>query len=153
MTIQIGSKGWAYGGQSYAPYAVVEGLPRNVEALAVQGGDAFYVVAPLVLSEAVAVVPLTASGIAFSGPCEFRGIKVRAYNGGPQTALLYDATSATGTPIDTIVFDGLGTWLWDRDGDGANRGGTGGRRICANGCYAAFSGGVSRTADIMVQGV
>lgn len=43
MPIQIGAKGWSYGGNSYPRDAYVEGLPPDVEALAVQGGDAFYV--------------------------------------------------------------------------------------------------------------
>lgn len=103
------------------------------------------------LSEAVPSVALTATGTAFTGACEFRGIKVRALVGGPQTATIYDATSATGTPIDTVVFNALGTWLWDRPSDVLP--GVGGRLPCTTGVHVVFSGGTSRTVDVMVGAV
>lgn len=105
----------------------------------------------MALSEAVAVVNLTATGTAFTGACEFRGIKVTAYNGGPQTITVYDNTSAAGTLIDTIVVDGLGTWLWDRSTDASDRSQSGARRICGTGCHVVISGGTSRTIDVMVE--
>ena len=102
------------------------------------------------LSEATPIVTITGSGIAFTGTNMFRGIKVRAISGGPQTATVYAALSATGTPIDTIVFNALGTWYWDRETDTPS-GGNGGRRITGTGIYIAFSGGTSRTVDVMVE--
>lgn len=101
------------------------------------------------LSELTSVVTLTATGLTFTGPCEYTGIKVRAYVGGPQTITVYDALSAVGTPIDTIGVNGLGTWLWDRRDDDST--GPGSRRQCSTGCHVVISGGTSRTIDVMVE--
>lgn len=103
----------------------------------------------IALSEAVPVVTLTATGTAFTGACEFRGITVRAISGTPQTVTVYDATSATGTAIATFTVSALGTYYWD--GDWATAGnGNGGRRINSTGCHVVISGGTSRTIDVMV---
>lgn len=102
------------------------------------------------LSEAVAVVALTATGTAFTGACEFRGIAVRAISGTPQTVTVYDATSATGTAIAVFTIAALGTYYWD--GDWVTVGvGAGGRRINSTGCHVVISGGTSRTIDVMVE--
>lgn len=104
----------------------------------------------IALSEAVAVVALTATGTAFSGACEYRGFVVRAISGTPQTITVYDATSATGTPIMTVSVTDLGTYYWD--GDHATAGnGSGARRVCGTGCHVVISGGTSRTIDVMVE--
>lgn len=121
--------------------------------VAVGGSGAFSLVAPdggvVALSEAVPVVALTATGTAFTGACEFRGVTVRAISGTPQTVTVYDATSATGTPIATFTIAALGTYYWD--GDWATVGnGNGGRRINSTGCHVVISGGTSRTIDMMV---
>jgi hypothetical protein len=101
------------------------------------------------LSEVSPVAALTATGTAQTGAGTYRGIKVRAIVGGPQTITVYDALSATGTPIDTIVVNALGTWLWDRPSDVLP--GVGGRRPVATGVHVVISGGTSRTVDVMVE--
>lgn len=102
------------------------------------------------LAEAVATQALTATGTAFTGACEFRGIVVRAISGTTQTVTVYDATSATGTPIATFTIAALGTYYWD--GDWVTVGvGNGGRRVCTTGCHVVISGGTSRTIDVMVE--
>lgn len=102
------------------------------------------------LSEAVSVVTLTATGTAFTGACEFRGITVRAISGTPQTVTVYDATSATGTAIATFTVSAVGTYYWDGDWTTAGNG-TGGRRVNSTGCHVVISGGTSRTIDVMVE--
>ena len=106
--------------------------------------------AVIALSEAVAVQTLTATGTAFTGACEFRGIVVRAISGTPQTVTVYDATSATGTPIATFTIAALGAYYWDGDQVTAGNG-NGGRRINSTGCHVVISGGTSRTIDVMVE--
>lgn len=102
------------------------------------------------LSEVQAVATLTATGTAFTGACLFRGIVVRAISGTPQTATVYDNTSATGTPIAVFTIAALGTYFWD--GDWATAGsGRGGRRQNSTGVHVVFSGGASRTVDVMVE--
>lgn len=101
------------------------------------------------LSEVSPVVAVTATSTAFTGAHLYRGIRVRALVGGPQTATLYDATSATGTPIDVVVFNATGTFFWDRPSDLLP--GVGGRRPGTTGVHIVFSGGTSRTVDVMVE--
>lgn len=103
----------------------------------------------MALSEVAPVSSLTATGTAQTGAGFYRGIKVRAIDGGPQTITVYDATSATGTPIDVIVVNALGTWLWDRPSDVLP--GIGGRRPVSTGVHVVISGGTSRTIDVMVE--
>lgn len=104
--------------------------------------------AVVALSEAVAVVPLTATGTAVTGACEFRGFVVRAETGGTADVTIYDATSATGTAIMTVANIGVGTYYWD--GDWATPGvGTGGRRVCGTGCHVVIAG--TCTIDVMVD--
>jgi hypothetical protein len=100
------------------------------------------------LSEAVAVVELTATGTAFTGACEFRGFVVRAETGGTADVTIYDATSATGTPIMTVANISTGTYYWD--GDHATPGvGSGGRRLNSTGCHVVIAG--TCTIDVMVE--
>jgi hypothetical protein len=100
------------------------------------------------LSEAVAVVTLTATDTAVSGACEFRGFVVRSESGGTADVTIYDATSATGTAIMTVANITTGTYYWD--GDHATAGvGTGGRRINSTGCHVVISG--TATIDVMVE--
>ena len=101
----------------------------------------------LALSEAVAVVELTATGTALTGAGEFRGVKVRAVSG-TVNLTIYDATSATGTPIDTLTAisltggdDSRGSYLWS----------AGARRLLSTGCHVVFSGGGTATVDIQVE--
>lgn len=101
------------------------------------------------LSELQPLVPLTATGTAFTGVCEFAGIVVRAISGTPQTVTVYDATSATGTPIAVFTVAALGNYNWD--GDWVTVGaGKGARRPCTAGCHVVISGGASRTIDVKV---
>jgi hypothetical protein len=107
--------------------------------------------AVVALSEASPVVTLTATGTAFTGACEFRGINVRAISGTPQTVTVYDATSATGTPIAVFTVSAIGYYYWD--GDMTTPGvGTGARRVNSTGCHVVISGGTSRTIDVDVRG-
>lgn len=102
------------------------------------------------LSEVQPVVAATGTGTAFSGACLFRGLVVRAIVGTPQTVTVFDALSATGTPIATFTVAALGTYFWD--GDQVTVGnGRGGRRQCTTGVHVVFSGGTSRTVDVMVE--
>lgn len=101
------------------------------------------------LAEAQPVAALTATGTAQTGAGFYRGVKVRAISGGPQTLVVYDATSATGTPIDTIIVNDLGTWLWDRPSDVLP--GVGARRSITTGVHVVITGGTSRTIDVMVE--
>jgi hypothetical protein len=103
----------------------------------------------MALSEVSPVQVATATGTAFTGAGNYRGVKVRAIVGGPQTITIYDALSATGTPIDVIVVNSLGTWLWDRPSDLLP--GVGGRRPITTGIHVVISGGTSRTIDVMVE--
>ena len=98
------------------------------------------------LSEAVVVQTITATGTALSGACEYRGFKVRAVSG-TVNVVVYDNTSATGTPIHTVNAvsltggDGSGGYLWSN----------GARRINTTGCHVVLSGGGSATVDVMVE--
>jgi len=87
---------------------------------------------------------LTASGLAFTGACEFLGFEIDAYNGGPQTVSVYDALSATGTPFAVFTVSAIGIYVWHSDratpGDG-----TSAKRPLSTGCYIAISGGTSRS--------
>jgi hypothetical protein len=134
------------------PPWVVE-LDSVIARLNAVGGGAYALALPsggvLALSEVSPVETLTATGTAQTGAGFYRGVKVRAIDGGPQTITVYDATSATGTPIDTIVVNALGTWLWDRPSDVLP--GVGGRRPVTTGVHVVISGGTSRTVDVMVE--
>jgi hypothetical protein len=121
----------------------------SVAALAATGSIVTSTGAVFGLSEVSPVVAVTATSTAFTGANLYRGIRVRALVGGPQTATLYDATSATGTPIDVVVFNATGTFFWDRPSDLLP--GVGGRRPGTTGVHIVFSGGTSRTVDVMVE--
>lgn len=100
----------------------------------------------LSLSEVAPVVSITATGTAHTGTGLYGGVKFRAISG-TVTITLYDALSATGTPIHTITAAAL---------DGGN--GTGyyewaGNKLLplATGLHAVLSGGGTFTADVLVQ--
>lgn len=100
------------------------------------------------LSEAVAVVPLTATGSGAATACEFRGFVVRSESGGTADVTIYDALSATGTAIMTVANVSVGTYYWD--GDWSTPGvGNGGRRINSTGCWVVIAG--TCTIDVMVE--
>lgn len=115
----------------------------NSYALMLPDGSTFMV------SADQAVVVRTVTGTALTGAGFFRGIKITAIVGGPQIITVYDNTSATGTPIDTIVVNDLGTWLWDRPSDVLP--GAGARRPVTTGVHVVFSGGTSRTCEVMAS--
>jgi hypothetical protein len=120
--------------------AEVQGLP--VTFLNV-GGSSFLVDSngqSQALSEAQPTVALTATGTAFTGACEYAGFRVRAIVGASQTVTVYDATSATGTPIHTETVSAVGYFPW-----AGNK-----RRINGTGCHVVISGGTSRTIDVLV---
>lgn len=96
----------------------------------------------LALSEVHAYETLTASGLAFTGPCEFSGVIVSAISGTPQTIEVYDNTSATGTPVVTLSATALET---------KHALGSPGAIQFATGCYVAITGGTSRTLRVLVQ--
>lgn len=91
------------------------------------------------LAEQAPVQTLTATGTALTGAGEYGGFRVRAIVGGPQTVTVYDATSATGTPIHTEVVSAVGFFPW-----AGNR-----LRVLNAGCHVTISGGTSRTLDVL----
>lgn len=109
-------------------------LPSGGRALATADGTLFG------LSELAAVQTLTATGTALTGAGEYAGFTVRAISGTPQTVTVYDATSATGTPIHTESVTATGYYPWAGSS----------RRLLATGCHVVISGGTSRTIDVLV---
>lgn len=93
----------------------------------------------LALTELVSPVTLTASGQVRSGVSEYCGFHLRAIVGTPQTVTVYDALSATGTPIHTVAVTALGYYPWS-----GNK-----VRPCSLGVYAAITGGTSRSIDFL----
>lgn len=100
-----------------------------------------------VLSEVQEFVTLSATGSAAIGACEFGGFVVRSQSGGTADITIYDALSATGTPIMTVsnVVNGVYFWLGDHATAGVGRAG---RRLNATGCWVVISG--TATLDVMV---
>jgi hypothetical protein len=81
-------------------------------------------------SEATPYVTLNATGTAFSGPCELAGWYCSVAAG---TITIYDATSATGTPI--VPATALAVGPMPIFGAGTN-----GRLVLQNGCHVVLSG-------------
>lgn len=92
---------------------------------------------------------LTATGTGYTGACEFWGIEVTAYNGGPQTIVVTDDADGSGDPIATFVVSGVGFYPysgdWTTPGGGQNL-----SRQLDTGAYLTISGGTSRTAAAIV---
>jgi hypothetical protein len=107
-------------------------LPSNNIANWVQANS-------LVLSEVTPYVTLTASGIAFSGPCELAGFYCSVAAG---NITIYDALSAVGTPIvpATALVAGPAPIF----GAGSN-----GKLALVTGCYVVLSG--AATVRVLVQ--
>ena len=93
----------------------------------------------LALTEQAPIVTLTDTGTALTGAGEYGGFVVRAISGTPQTVTVYDATTATGTPIHTETVTATGSFPWS-----GNR-----LRPLAAGCRVVISGGTSRTLDVL----
>ncbi|MBX3634010.1 MAG: hypothetical protein KF683_01205 [Rubrivivax sp.] len=92
------------------------------------------------------VATLTATGSAANAACEYGGVKVRAVSS-TVNLVLYDALSATGTPIDTI--SGL-SLTGGPNGDGYYPWSSlGGARINGTGLWVVFSGGGTATVDVL----
>lgn len=87
---------------------------------------------------------ITASGLVFTGACEFFGFEVTAYSGGPQTISIFDNLDGTGTAFAVFTVSAIGIYAWQSDratpGDGTTA-----KRALSTGCYIAISGGTSRT--------
>lgn len=102
----------------------------------------------LALSEVSDVVNISATGIAFTGACEFGGFVVRSQTGGTADITIYDALSATGTAIMTVSNVVVGAYLWA--GDWATAGvGTNLRRANTTGCWVVISG--TANIDVLVS--
>lgn len=97
----------------------------------------------MALSEVAPVVTLTATGTAFTGASEYAGLNVRAVTG-TVNIVVYDNTSATGTPIHTENNVTLGGKPWM--GTGTNH-----RRLNTTGCHVVISGGGTVTVDVLVS--
>lgn len=92
-----------------------------------------------VLFELTDPVSITATDLVRPGASEYCGFHVRAAVGFPQTVTVYDALSATGTPIHTVSVTALGYYPWS-----GNK-----VRPCTTGVYATITGGTSRTAEFL----
>jgi hypothetical protein len=126
-------------GQVYG-YANGSGGAVQIAMLAENGADLVAGASVVALSEAQPVRSFTGTTDTFTGACEYAGFRVRAISGTPQTVTVYDATSATGTPIHTESVTATGYFPW-----AGNK-----RRINATGCHVVVSGGTSRTIDVLV---
>jgi hypothetical protein len=126
---------------------------NRVKLEAVKTEQGYFIVVdgiPMMLSEISPVTILTASGSGKASSGFFRGISVRAAVGFPQTVTVYDALSATGTPVAVFTVNAIGKYYWD--GSWTTPGiGKGGRRPMSIGCYVSISGGTSRTIDVEVE--
>lgn len=94
----------------------------------------------MALAELAVPVTLTATGTAKSGGCEFGGFVVRAVSG-TVNVTIYDATSATGTPIMTSNAVALGAYPWN----------SGRWRENTTGCHVVIGGGGTVTLDVLAQ--
>lgn len=94
----------------------------------------------MALGEMAVPATLTGTGTAKSGVCEFGGFVVRAVSG-TVNLTIYDATSATGTPIMTSGAVALGAYPWN----------AGRWRENTAGCHVVFSGGGTATIDVLAQ--
>lgn len=99
------------------------------------------------LSEASPVITITATGTAISGANEYGGYVVRAVAGGTPTLTLYDATSATGTPIvGPVNITATGPFPWM--GPGTTQ-----RRVNTTGLHAVIGGTGTCTIDLLDRAV
>lgn len=144
--------------QTYGPY----GVPVDVTITAVDRSLQYTVVGKLpmletdattgatylvsadgnlvALGELAVPVTLTATGTAKTGACEFGGFVVRAVSG-TVNVTVYDATSATGTPIMTSAAVALGAYPWN----------AGRWRENTTGCHVVIGGGGTVTLDVLAQ--
>ena len=136
--------------ESSVPMPAGHNMMKSERYLTVTELAAVQALAASSLSEIVGTQTLTATGTALSQAGYFRGIVVRALSGTPQTVTVYDATSATGTPIAVFTVTAVGAYFWDGDWMTPGKG-AGGRRQLTAGCHVVISGGTSRTIDVMVE--
>ncbi len=116
-------------------------IPNGVSAAT--GGNLVVNGAVVALSEVSPVVTLTATGLGFTGACEYGGLNVRAVSGTVNIAV-YDNTSATGTPIHTENAVTLGGKPWMGAGTTA-------RRANTTGLWLVITGGGTVTVDALVN--
>lgn len=105
-----------------------------------------------VLALATAGTPgttLTATGTGYSGACEFWGLEVSAYNGGPQTIVVRDG-GAGGAIVATFTVSGVGFYSysgpWNAPGNGQNL-----SRAMSTDVHLTISGGTSRSVTPIVS--
>lgn len=94
-------------------------------------------------------VALTADGAAYAVPCDFAGIEVSAYVGGPQTVTVHDDADGLSAAVATFIISGVGFFPYSGDWQTAG-GGHNLARVMSTGVYLKFSGGTSRTARAIV---
>ncbi len=101
----------------------------------------------VVYSGSTSTVQRSTTGLVYDGVCEYRGFKVLS-SSGTVDVTVYDATSAAGTPIQTLTSvtttggnDDAGSYLWA----------SGVFRENLTGVYVVISG--TCVIDFMVNGV
>ena len=100
-----------------------------------------------VIEQTPILTTLTASGVGKNAPTEFSGLDVTAING-QTTATIYDnASAASGNILAVFVLSTVGHYpvdsAWTRP--------VGGKGVVSavNGVYVSFSGGTSRTVNVL----
>lgn len=94
---------------------------------------------------------LTDTGTGYAAPCEFWGIEVSAYSGGPQTVVVRNG-GAGGTIVATFTVSGMGFYSysgpWNAPGNGQNL-----SRAMSTDVHLTISGGTSRSITPIVSPV
>lgn len=124
--------------------AAAGGLTQHAAYAASDTGDEYVAISasalsPRVVVEATAYVTLTATGTAFTGPCELAGYYCSVAAG---NITIYDNTSATGTPI--VPTQALVAGPNPIFGAGTN-----GKLVLGTGCHVVLSG--AATVRMLVQ--
>lgn len=92
---------------------------------------------------------LTDTGTGYAAPCEFWGIEVSAYNGGPQTVVVRNG-GAGGAIVATFTVSGVGFYSysgdWAAPGNGQNL-----SRAMSTDVHLTITGGTSRTVTAIVE--
>lgn len=116
------------------------------------GGEFSLETADGVLAIANAGTPgttLTATGTGYAAPCEFWGIEVSAYSGGPQTVVVRNGGSG-GSIVATFTVSGVGFYSysgpWNAPGNGQNL-----SRAMPTDVHLTITGGTSRSITPIVS--
>ena len=92
---------------------------------------------------------LTATGTGYASPCEFWGIEVSAYSGGPQTIVVRNG-GAGGTIVATFTVSGVGFYSysgdWTTPGNGQNL-----SRAMSTDVHLTITGGTSRSVTPIIS--